>query len=62
MGEWMIDSLEVGVTFVLNMINMLAHFPFPGTEIPIAVIFLAPAGLFLLWRVFLGWIFDLRGD
>lgn len=62
MTDWLSGPLDVGVTFILQIINTFAHIDFPGTNIPIVIVMLSPVALILVWRVFLSWIFDMRGD
>ena len=61
MSEWMSAPLASAVTFILDTIRQFSEFHFPGTEIPIVIVMLAPAGLYLCWRVIYKWVFDMGG-
>ena len=48
-----------GVRFIIWMVTQLAHYPFPGTDIPIIVMILAPWAIYFCWKWVLSRFFDI---
>lgn len=57
MVEHMTENTRQGVLFVISIINDFARIPFPGTDIPVAVLVLTPAVIWFIWRKVTVWLY-----
>lgn len=60
MGEHIIPAAQDGINAIIAIVMSMASFHFPGTDIPVILVLIAPWGVYFIWKWWLSQIFDIE--